>query len=371
MTRLAVDVRALADKELTGVGTYELGLLEALVSLQPDMSLRFWTSGAVPSDKTHISKLLSRPQDDHLQFFQSNKYFNLSAALGSAGTQLYRQLAADRHFFPHPNFLLLPVPQRYAVTVHDLSFMHQPSWYDLKGRIWHRALRLGEVLTSAASIIAVSQSTAEQIQHYFPHIPCSKISVIYHGIDAEPLTREQAEQAVAELTVPPHFILSLGTVEPRKNIASVIAAYRLWRQKYPEIKLVIAGKYGWSVDIANLNHQEREGIIWLRYVTVAQKKALYRLARLFVWPSFYEGFGFPPLEALAQGTPVVTSYTTAMPELLHEQAQYVNPYNYAELAQVIMQLLESPRPSGLGSDLAERFRWQTAAEKTLRVLQQL
>jgi glycosyltransferase involved in cell wall biosynthesis len=123
-------------------------------------------------------------------------------------------------------------------------------------------------------------------------------------------------------------------VEPRKNIASVIAAYRLWRQKYPEIKLVIAGKYGWSVDIANLNHQEREGIIWLRYVTVAQKKALYRLARLFVWPSFYEGFGFPPLEALAQGTPVVTSYTTAMPELLHEQAQYVNPYNYAELEKL-------------------------------------
>ncbi len=368
MTRLAVDVRALAADNLTGVGVYERDLLQAMLQLDPELELRLWTAGSQAPKMTHLQPLLQRQQDQTVHFYQSNRYFNLTTVLGSAGKQLYRQLQADCHFFPHPNFLPLPVPQPYAVTVHDLSFLHQPSWYDFKGRLWHRALHLRELLTSARAIIAVSESTAEQIQHYFPHIAGSKIRVIPNGLKTQLLTREQAQTLTASLQLPPDFVLSVGTIEPRKNLASVIAAYQRWRHTQPAVKLVIAGKYGWSVVRSQLTQREKEGIIWLGFVSDEQRNALYRLARAFVWPSFYEGFGFPPLEALRQGTPVVTSYTSAMPEMLQQYAYYVNPYNYGELAQIVGQILVQPNRLVVPEAFFDTFSWHAAAKETLDVL---
>ncbi len=371
MKSLAIDVRALMSDALTGIGVYEYKLIEALITTNPDIAFKLWTAGANLGNINHIERLTQIRQDQHLHYNKSNRYFNLLCAAGWSGSSLYKQIESDNYFFPHPNFIPLPAPKPFVVTVHDLSFLHQPSWYDVKGRLWHYALRLNEVLTAAHDIIAVSESTAESIQHFFPQITSAKIRVIHNGLTHDVLSQAEVQSIEEKLQLPSSFLLYVGTLEPRKNLASVIAAYLEVRKSNPDLKLVIAGKFGWSQNQQVLRKRYQSDLIWLDYVSEREKFALYQLARVFIWPSFYEGFGFPPLEAAVYGTPVITSFTTAMPELLENNAWYVNPYNYQELAQVILQVLALPVERKLNLNLLNRYNWQAAAEKTLTLINNL
>jgi len=371
MKIVAIDVRALAIETVTGVGIYQQRLIAAMMVANLDLGFKLWTVGSQTPHTSHIAALIQREQDSHIHTPMSNRFFNVACGLGWSGNKLYDQVSAQCYFFPHLNYIPLPIPAPFIVTVHDLSFLHQPAWYDLKGRLWHYALRLREVLTSARYIIAVSESTSQQIQHFFPHIPSSKIKVIHNGLSHKVLESEELLRISSQLQLPQKFILYVGTLEPRKNLASVIAAFLEVQKKHPDLKLVLAGKYGWSTSQKKLTTKYQKILIWLDYVSEDQKAALYQLATAFVWPSFYEGFGFPPLEATMYGTPVITSYTTAMPELLEQHAWYVNPYNYHELAQVIDEIISTRTAKVANTALAERYSWKETAEKTLDLLQTL
>jgi glycosyltransferase involved in cell wall biosynthesis len=371
MKKVGIDVRALDTQFLTGVGMYEYQLLQALIARDPQLAFTLWTSGSKVSHGTHLENLIQRAGDSRVHFGWSNRYFNLASMFGWAGSSLYKKIGADCYFFPHPNFIPLPVPKPYVVTIHDLSFKHQPSWYDVKGRLWHHGLRLNELLIAAKQIIAVSKSTAENIETFFPHVSRSKIQVIYNGVSVVHLSEAERLEVQQKFRLPESFLLYVGTLEPRKNLLSVIAAFLEVKKKHPNIALVVAGKHGWSQEQKRLRQRFQGAVIWLDYVSEKEKAALYQLTSAFVWPSFYEGFGFPPLEALAQGAPVITSYTSSMPELLGAKAWYVNPYNARELAAVIEQVLLMPKEAEIGSRVSSMYNWQSTAQQTIEILQSL
>jgi len=167
-------------------------------------------------------------------------------------------------------------------------------------------------------------------------VPPEKIAVIHSGVAAHKLTEKKSR-----LSLPDSYILYLGTLEPRKNVPSVIEAFSALADKIPH-DLVIAGASGWLMKDFNRALEAsavKDRIRVLGPVTEAEKQALYAGASVFVYPSFYEGFGFPPLEALLAGTPVITSHNSALPEIVGKWATLIDPYNPAELAQVILEIL--------------------------------
>lgn len=280
---------------------------------------------------------------------------------------------ADVFFSPH--FILAPVSRqcRKIITFHDLSFEYRPEFFSLQRKIWHKLMRPKFQAKTADRIITVSRSTKDDLTELYK-IPSEKIEVIYPGIGEEFRKMEKFEiQKVREkYNLPQKFILYFGTIEPRKNIEGIINAFELLKT---DAKLVIAGSPGWiykSVYKTAKKSKRSKDIIFTGFIEKEDKPALYNLAEVFVYPSFFEGFGFPPLEAMACGTPTIVSDVTSLPEVAGEAAIMVNPYNINEIAQAMNDVLENEelrrqmRDGGLV--LSKKFSWQNCAKATLKIL---
>jgi glycosyltransferase involved in cell wall biosynthesis len=194
--------------------------------------------------------------------------------------------------------------------------------------------------------------------------------VIYPGISLD-----VSGDVRAWRPLPQKFILYLGTLEPRKNVVSLVEAFSAIADTIPQ-DLVIAGSPGWltkPVERAIAESPQRHRIHRLGFVPDELKGSLYAAADLFVYPSFYEGFGFPPLEALLAGTPVVTSYNSSLPEVVGEWATLIDPYKPAELATVLQELLRNPPavPPAIQEQIRARYSWRKAAAATLGVLKMM
>lgn len=330
---IAVDIRSLGDKNLTGVGTYVLGMLEGLTATGPNSNeaITLWYSGG------SIVRGLIRQRVQHLPFPRyeiatPNKILKLGMLF--SGALLSKRLSQfDFHWLPNINFFQRSdVP--YALTVHDLSFIHNPYFYSLKPRLSHRIISSQKLLQHAHLIIAVSNATKEDVIRFFPSIPLQRIVVIPPG----PPLKNTSRLVVAPY-VPERYILFVGTIEPRKNVHALLNAFDMVSRIDQSLHLVLAGGQGWSHDHSIQRFENNPKIHWLGFVSAPQKDYLYAHAQAFVWPSFYEGYGFPPIEALQNNIPIVTSYRTSLPEILGPHAFYVNPYNPSELASVILSIL--------------------------------
>lgn len=178
--------------------------------------------------------------------------------------------------------------------------------------------------------------------------------------------------------LPEKFVLFLGTIEPRKNIEAVIRAFDKASYEFPSYELLLAGGKGWNnkgiYEIHN-KLKNKDKIRFLGYVEHEEKPALYKLASLFVFPSIYEGFGLPPLEAMACGTPVITSNASSLPEVVGDAGLMVNPYNINELVEAMKVMLSDAelrqRFIEKGLARAQKFTWERCAEKTLELIQQI
>jgi len=234
-------------------------------------------------------------------------------------------------------------------------------------------------------VVAVSENTKRDIVELCG-VNSDKIKVIYSGIGEEnrKITNHQlpmAKQIKNKYNLPDKFILYLGTVEPRKNVEGIIRAYNELRIKNHELedyKLVIAGGKGWKSDNIYREWEKskfKADIKFLDYVDGEDKVYLYNLAEVFVYPSFYEGFGFPPLEAMACGLPVVTSYASSLPEVMGDAALTVDPYNVNDIARALAEILTN---ENLRNKLIERglkrageFTWRKTADEYLEILKNL
>jgi glycosyltransferase involved in cell wall biosynthesis len=288
-------------------------------------------------------------------------------ALQQAGVNLLHAMA-----FVSP--LVLPCPT--VVTVYDLSFLRFPKSFRPLNRLYLRAFT-GWSVRRAQRVIAISESTRQDVIRFLDK-PAEQVDVVYCGVDGRFRPQDPAV-AVAfrrEKGLPERFILFLGTLEPRKNVISLLKAYaRLVAGDGSSVPaLVVAGGKGWYYTemfaaVERLGLADR--VIFPGYVPEEEKPLWYDAAELFVYPSLFEGFGLPPLEAMACGTPVIVSDTSSLPEVVGDSGVTVPPTDTAALADAIATMLGDPAIRAdwqhRGLDRAARFSWRETARKTARV----
>lgn len=267
-------------------------------------------------------------------------------------------LAADRlagrpAIFHHTDFVELPVASaRSVLTVHDLAFLRDASWHGPDSTpLRERTTRL---VARAAAIVVPSQATAEDVRRAFPDAP-------------HPVVVPFGSDHVPQLAIEPRdHVLCVGTIEPRKNHRALLAAMRSMRAPRP--RLVVVGRPGWECDaiVADLREAEREGLVeWRERANDAELWDLLRTARALAYPSAWEGFGFPPLEAMALGIPVVANDCAPLRELCEDAALLVDATNEHALAEALACATRGgdacERLRRAGRARAAAFRWDDCA----------
>ncbi len=285
------------------------------------------------------------------------------------------RVGADIVFSPHFNILATRVPR--VITFHDLSFLRYPRFFSARQRLWHWMQRYRAQAAGAAAIVVNSQFSASDV-HGLLGVPREKIHLIYPGINPlfKPIAPNDAQLAQFKdrhrIAFP--YLLALGTIEPRKNIPLVVRAFTALKRdpRHASLRLIIAGRRGWlygESERAIARSPARDHIIRWGAVDPDDRRLLYTGSSAFVYPSFFEGFGFPPLEAQACGAPVVVSDRTSLPEVVGASALRVSPWSVDELAGAIERILTDNRARdaliAAGYQNVKRFSWETNAQELL------
>ncbi len=273
-----------------------------------------------------------------------------------------------------PPFRALPS----VFTLHDLIFRLYPEAHMFLNR-WFLTMMMPRFLRHADVVITVSECTRRDAIRWY-RIPEDRIHVIYEGVDVR--FRPASPEAIAALrfrySLPDRFILYVGTIEPRKNLPTLFAAYRHLLERWPDLGLVVAGKPGWLTEgtFRALRDLGLEGRVrFLGYVPDEDLPALYSAAAVFTFPSLYEGFGLPPLEAMACGTPAVVSDASSLPEIVGDAGLRVPPDRPADWAAALAAVLsnESLRSHlrEAGFRQAARFCWSETARRTVEIYEKV
>jgi len=277
----------------------------------------------------------------------------------------------------HSNANVAPLLEhsRLVFTVFDTTIYLFPelhtAWnYDLVNRNLHSAAR------NAAALIAISQQTREDLQRFL-HVPDDRVTVVYGAADERfhvQVGPEEIERVKRKHNIQGEYILAVGTLEPRKNLVRLVLAFRKLVEKGCRHRLVLAGQRGWLNDeLYNVIAGERLGdkVQFTGYVDDNDLPPLYSGASVFAYPSLYEGFGLPLIEALACGAPTVTSKRSSLPEVAGNAALLVNPEDEDEIADALLRLIED---HALREDLSmrareqsRRFSWEQSAREALAV----
>jgi glycosyltransferase involved in cell wall biosynthesis len=282
--------------------------------------------------------------------------------------------------FWEPNHLSnAKIKAKYRVTtVHDLSFHLHPDWHP-KERVEYFEKYFWDEIVKSDRIITGSHYSKQELLEYID-FDADKVDVIYHGVDLnnfKSYSKEILQNSKKQFCLPEKFILSVGSIEPRKNLLSLLSAYKnLSKKQKEEYKLVLVGFKGWrNDDVMTILNEEENNIIYLGYLSDLELAYVYNLASLFCYPSFYEGFGLPPLEAMACGTPVITSNITSIPEVCEDAAIYVDPYSVQDIKEKMALLLQDTalqkKMIEKGLQRVKQFTWDKSAHRHLEVFNEI
>ena len=378
--KIGIDIRTLLDARPSGVSEYVLNLLKEMFKLDTANEYRlfyncFGDCPNLPEFKQANVKLIKYNYPNKVLNYLLFKIFNYP--------KLDKDLAVDVFFMPHLNFIGLSVGAKSLLTVHDLSFLKYPEFFSARKNFWHRMVKAKKLLKRFSLVIAVSENTKRDIVELGGINP-DKVRVIYSGVGEEykklPLINYQfsVKRVRDKYNLPERFILYLGTIEPRKNVDGIIRAYNQLRVMSCELrdyKLIIAGARGWKSENIYREWDKsafKNDIKFLGYVEPDDKIYLYNLASVFIYPSFYEGFGFPPLEAMACSVPVVASFASSLPEVVGDAALMVDPYNINDLAGALEKVLVDENLKNKliarGLEQAKKFSWRETARAYLSEL---
>lgn len=371
--KIAIDIRPLLNKYHSGVQEYIINLLPNIFEIDNKNQYLLFSSGSsnkiTNENFANIIKEYKNVKRQHL--WLPNKILNRLFQLKIYALDNFLE-RPDLFFLPNISYFYLKKTP-YVVTFHDLSFEYFPEFYSWDRKIFHFLTRPKKIAQKADKIIAVSNSTKQDLIDLY-HIAPEKISVIYSGINSryEPQNRLKTYDLRFK-RLPEKFILYLGTIEPRKNIENIIKGFEMLKN-YPDLFLVIAGPKGWKYDEvlkAAKRSLKKDKIIFFGPVSPKQRFYLYQKAKVFLWPSYFEGFGFPPLEAAIQNTPIIASNNSSLPEILEKNAVLIDAYRPEEIAIALEQILEN---KDIGKILKtehqkfKKFSWQKCAQETLKVL---
>ncbi len=317
-----------------------------------------------------------------------NRYANFSVRLLPPPTPLVRvplALALELRRRPvdvlHVQYTAPPFcPVPVVTTIHDLAFEHLPETFTRRGKAQLR-LTVRRTARQAAQILTVSEFSRQDIIKTY-RLPPERITVTHNGCEAQftpqPSSDREAEMIKQKFGIARDYLLAVGSVQPRKNLLRLLRAYVLLREQQPsfQLQLVIVGRQLWLYKevLREIKQQNfAMDVIVTGYASDEDLPALYRSAVALVYPSLFEGFGLLPLEAMACGTPVITSNCSSLPEVVGKAALLVNPYETADITQTIWKLAQDvmlrAQLREAGIEQARQFTWRAAAEKTLAVYQ--
>ncbi|NPA32592.1 MAG: glycosyltransferase family 4 protein, partial [Aquificae bacterium] len=270
-----------------------------------------------------------------------------------------------------PNFVPLGIrAKKLVVTVHDLSFLLFPQWHP-EDRVRYITEGFFERTLHADRIITPSNYVKKEIEEMFPSLE-GRVSAVHLGVDKELFN---PYGSLPSLKTPENFILFVGSIEPRKNLKNLLKAYNILPEQLKrEFPLLLAGFDGWkNEEILELIRRSERYIKYIGYVNDEVLAELYRRASVFIYPSYYEGFGLPPIEAMACGAPVIVTNRASLPEVCGEGALYIqNPDDPEEIAHILEKTLldESLRKElrQKGLKRAELFDWEKTAREHYRLL---
>lgn len=359
---IAIDASRTTSAQRTGTENYALRLTRALLALESPHHFRLYFRDPPPDG------LFPRRPNLSLRVIPAPRLWThtrFSAAL-------FRE-QPDVTFVP-AHTLPLAFPGPGVVTVHDLGYLYFPAAHPSRARRyldWSTRYSVRR----AARVLVDSVATAQDVAAHYD-VPESRITLVYPGVDdaLHPVTDPAALATVrARYGLPDRYLLFLGTLQPRKNIARLVEGYARWRARSgrSDVALVLAGPQGWLFDPAWL--RGAADVIRPGYVRDEDVAALYSGALALLFPSLHEGFGFPVLEAMRCGTPVITSTTSSLPEVAGDAALLVNPRDSDAIATAIERVLSDSalrrRLIAAGYEQAAAFTWARAAETALDALE--
>lgn len=381
--RIGIDARCLEENNISGVGEYALEIFKNLLEVDKKNEYIFFSNSYRHKYNRNFEWLKKYPAAKLKIFTFPNRILNLLFWYFNRPKINTLLGGVDIFFMPNINFVPLGKECNFTAAFHDLSFERFPQLFPLKTRIWHFLINPRKLARKAAKIIAVSESTASDLQNIYG-VRRENISIIPSGLSEEYRIIDKCDPNLKAVQkkyrLPDRFILTLGTIEPRKNIISLIKAYENWRDNalpLAKYKLVLIGKTPSLLDRAIHQYiaksKYRRDIIQTGYVKSLDKVYLYNLASLFVYPSFFEGFGFPPLEAIASGTPTITSNNSSLPEVVGKAAVLVDPTRPQEIAEAIQAVLSDKKLNNYlvveGLKRKINFDWEKCARETLVLFQ--
>jgi glycosyltransferase involved in cell wall biosynthesis len=352
---VAIDGSGL-ERPRAGVGVYTVQIVHAMAVDRPDARLTvFGPSGAF----AHVpdAEFRSLPQTRFI-----GRHLQWPAAI--------RRLKPDVYFGPAGALPLGDLGCPSVITVHDLAIYRNPRWFRGQQPLSTRLVVPRSVLR-ADIVIADSESTARDVVEIFG-VERSQIVVVPLGVGASfrPMSAPELAEARTRLKLPERFILFVGTIEPRKNLETLLEA---WATMYDRPDLVIVGSWGWSYEAVR-QRMERlgPGLHHLDSIDAADLPAVYNLARLLAHPAWYEGFGLPPLEAMACGTPVVVSDASSLPEVVGDAGMLLPAGQPETWRKALERVIGDP---DLAADMrrrgilrAARFNWARSATMTWRAI---
>lgn len=264
--------------------------------------------------------------------------------------------------------------KRHVVTIHDVVPFDHPEWLNKYFAAWYRAIQ-PTLVRNAAYVITISNFSKERIMYHL-NVPEKKIKVIYNGVDDTFFnTNNNSFERIEHIVPGKNFILSLGSLEPRKNLKRLLKGWSQVEGKLPpDFYLVVVGKKGSSLIFDNNDISENVNkVSFTGHVPDELLPALYNNAKAFFYLSEYEGFGLPPLEAMAVGTPVVTSNCTAIPEVVGDCAKLIDPFSIDEISSSVVSSFEGNLVSTSnikkGVERAKSFNWEKSSKLTWDILQ--
>lgn len=371
--RIGIDCRSILHPEggeYAGVGHYTYFLVKALLEIdRSNTYVLFFNHGVdcAPFMRDNVECV-------HFPFSQYRRYLPLVY-----NHLIVPQILALHHLDVYHNPANI-VPLGYfrptVITVHDLAIYKNPNWFP--GRQWFaKYVSVPWSITRAKRIITVSDNTKTDLKLYF-EVSDEKIKTVFHGVE-DYSCRVPNLHVVREFikTIPQPYFLYIGTIEPRKNLRRLIEAFALFVREHPDTphRLVLAGKKGWkykSVFRALQRLSLGDRVRYVGYISMDEKIYLLKHAFCFVFPSLYEGFGLPILEAMSIGLPLITSNVGSIPELVIDNAFLIDPYDRRSIARALGAALSATPESltrlrSVGKNISQNFTWEHCARQTLEV----
>jgi glycosyltransferase involved in cell wall biosynthesis len=365
--RFAVDAHAIG-RHLTGNEVYVRSLLNAFAAQQQDDEFVAYVSAESAAN--------SIPANIRTRRIATNPFVRLGLDLAMRVREDHPDLLHVQYTAP----LACPVP--VVVSVHDVSFLEHPEYFT-RDRAWQLQWTVRRTVHRAARILTGSEFSRASILKVYGNLDEDKVVVVPNAAASEfrPISRDSAAFAVRErFQIAAPFVLSVGDLQPRKNQIGMIRAFARMVKAHPQLKqnLVLAGKETWFAGEVHRAARESgvaDRIQFCGFVSDDDLLNLYNACDLFIFPSFYEGFGLPALEAMACGRAVVCSHTSSLPEVVDGAAILFDPYALDEIVRAMADLLLDSelrsRMERLGLQRAAHFSWQKTAQRTIEVFHEV